>query len=217
MASSASLSADPLVSAPPVRSQSASGDCAGGTFAVEEMDDFHAVADDLHFDVPSPGEKLFHISAPEPKAVWASEAHRANISLSSANELAGRMPRPPPPASALIMTAPRGPRLSRKLSASSRLVAASVPGMVGTPAAFALAEPGPCPRRSREPPPMVRRRSARRRGRRRRNQRSPRETRSQGARRRIRLQSLGHELARVQVGRGPRALQRPRLIRLPRV
>ena len=50
-----------------------------------------------------------------------------------------RMPRPPPPAMALIMTAPPAPSDARKALASSRLVGPLVPSMMGTPHLFASA------------------------------------------------------------------------------
>ena len=50
-----------------------------------------------------------------------------------------RMPRPPPPAIALIMTAPPAPSEARNALASSRLVGPLVPARTGTPHRFASA------------------------------------------------------------------------------
>ena len=53
--------------------------------------------------------------APLPKALVASERQRSNVSASSLASWTARVPRPPPPASALSMTAPPAPRPARKV------------------------------------------------------------------------------------------------------
>ncbi len=50
-----------------------------------------------------------------------------------------RMPRPPPPATALIMMAPPVPRDEKNAFASSSVVGPDVPSMTGTPQRFASA------------------------------------------------------------------------------
>ena len=50
-----------------------------------------------------------------------------------------RMPRPPPPAIALIMTAPPAPSEAKNALASSSVVGPPVPSMTGTPQRLASA------------------------------------------------------------------------------
>ena len=73
----------------------------------------------------------------EPNAAWASEAQRCHACSSIAGSVTARMPRPPPPDTALTMMPPG--RLARKSCACGSVVPALVPRGTGTPSAAARA------------------------------------------------------------------------------
>ena len=77
-------------------------------------------------------------SRPSPNAALASDSQRVKASVMSSCVRATLIPRPPPPAIALIIIG-SPPSESKNASASSTVVAPSVPSRIGTPHRLAMA------------------------------------------------------------------------------
>ena len=76
-----------------------------GTIALPQVDDVAvAVAEQLHLDVPRPVDVLFEVDAAVLEGALGLLAGGLEPVFSDASSRATRMPRPPPPAAALMST-----------------------------------------------------------------------------------------------------------------
>ena len=95
------------------------------------------VADDLHLDMARLADQPLDIDAVVAEGrLGLGLAARIGLLQLGGVARRSRMPRPPPPAIALIMTAPPAPSEAKNSFASSSVVGPPVPSMIGHAAAF---------------------------------------------------------------------------------
>ena len=89
-----------------------------------------AVGEDLHLDVPGPGQVLLDVALGPPEPGHASDCAAANAAAAPSGDPTTRIPRPPPPNAALMATGQPCAVAERATATAS----ASTPVLPGTPA-----------------------------------------------------------------------------------